>query len=96
MPIEAIAGALPAPAGVTPDAGGVSASGFGSSLDRMVKSVEQTNASANREVSRMIDGSGDVHDAMIALQRAELSLQLTLQVRNKLVSAYQEIMRMPV
>jgi flagellar hook-basal body complex protein FliE len=37
-----------------------------------------------------------VHDAMIALQRAEMSLQLTVQIRNKLVSAYQDIMRMPI
>jgi flagellar hook-basal body complex protein FliE len=44
----------------------------------------------------MIDGSGDVHDAMIALQRADLTLQFSVQVRNKLVQAYQEIMRMPV
>jgi flagellar hook-basal body complex protein FliE len=44
----------------------------------------------------MIDGSGEVHDAMIALQRADLTLQLTVQIRNKLVQAYQEIMRMPV
>ncbi len=34
--------------------------------------------------------------AMIALQRAEMSLQLTVQVRNKLVQAYQDIMRMPI
>jgi flagellar hook-basal body complex protein FliE len=33
---------------------------------------------------------------MIALQRAEMSLEMTVQVRNKLMSAYQEIMRMPV
>ncbi len=44
----------------------------------------------------MLDGTGDVHDAMIALQRADMALQLTVQVRNKLVTAYQEIMRMPI
>ena len=44
----------------------------------------------------MLDGSGDVHEAMIALQRADMTLQLTVQVRNKLVQAYQEIMRMPI
>jgi len=44
----------------------------------------------------MVDGGGDVHDAMIALQRADLTLQFTVQVRNKLVQAYHEIMRMPV
>ena len=35
-------------------------------------------------------------DAMIALQRAEMTLQLTVQIRNKLVQAYQDVMRMPV
>ena len=38
----------------------------------------------------MTDGTGDVHDAMIALQRADMTLQLTVQIRNKLVNAYQE------
>ena len=44
----------------------------------------------------MLDGQLDVHDAMIALQRADLTLQFGVQVRNKLMNAYQEIMRMPV
>ena len=44
----------------------------------------------------MLKGTGDVHEAMIALQRAELTLQLTVHVRNKLVQAYQDIMRMPI
>jgi flagellar hook-basal body complex protein FliE len=44
----------------------------------------------------MVDKSGDVHEAMIALQKAEMTLQLTVQVRNKFVQAYQEIMRMPI
>ena len=47
-------------------------------------------------IINMTDGTGDVHDAMIAMQRADLTLQLTVAIRNKLVSAYQEIMRMPV
>ena len=44
----------------------------------------------------MLDGTGDVHEAVIAMQRADTTLQLTVQVRNKLVQAYQEVMRMPV
>jgi flagellar hook-basal body complex protein FliE len=44
----------------------------------------------------MLSGTTDVHDAMIALQRADLTLQFSVQIRNKLVSAYSEIMRMPV
>lgn len=69
---------------------------FGESLMRLVESVESSGADANSAVTNMLDQSGDVHDAMIALQRAELSLQLTVQIRNKLVNAYQDIMRMPV
>lgn len=38
----------------------------------------------------------DLHEVMIASQQSMLSLQLTIQVRNKVVEAYQEIMRMPL
>jgi flagellar hook-basal body complex protein FliE len=69
---------------------------FGQSLMNLVENAEQTGADANQAVSNMIDKSGDVHDAMIALQRAEMTLQLTVQIRNKLVQAYQDVMRMPV
>jgi flagellar hook-basal body complex protein FliE len=71
-------------------------SGFGDTLNRLVQSVETTGAEANSAVSQMVEGKADVHDAMIALQRADLTFQLSMQVRNKLVQAYQEIMRMPV
>ncbi|HLG55855.1 MAG TPA: flagellar hook-basal body complex protein FliE [Vicinamibacterales bacterium] len=78
-----------------PAAGGIGKS-FGESLMSLVESVESTGAEANTAVSNMLDKTGDVHDAMIALQRAEMSLQLTVQIRNKLVNAYQDIMRMPI
>jgi flagellar hook-basal body complex protein FliE len=69
---------------------------FGESLMGLIESVEQNGAEANSAVTNMLDRTGDVHDAMIALQRAEMSLQLTVQIRNKLVNAYQDIMRMPI
>ena len=77
-------------------AGAPDASAFAESLGKLVDHVEQTEADANGAVVNMLDGSGEVHEAMIALQRAEMTLQFTLQVRNKLVQAYQDIMRMPV
>jgi len=70
--------------------------GFGESLSKLVNNVEQSSAAANSAVENMLNGTGDVHEAMIALQRSEMALQLTVQVRNKLVQAYQDIMRMPV
>jgi len=101
MPIEALArlGSI-APSTLSskpaaPAAGGIGAS-FGESLMSLVENVESTGAEANTAVSNMLDKTGDVHEAMIALHKAETSLQLTVQIRNKLVTAYQEIMRMPI
>ena len=101
LPIAPIASSFTSPVmRPTPPAAGEAAAAanasFGDSLAKLVNSVETSGQTANTAVQQMLDGSGDVHDAMIALQRAELTLQLTVQVRNKLVQAYQEIMRMPV
>jgi flagellar hook-basal body complex protein FliE len=66
------------------------------SLGHMLESVEDTQGQANEAVSAMVNKTGEVHDAMIALQRAQMQLEYTVAIRNKLVSAYQEIMRMPI
>ena len=86
------AGSMAAPLG-SASAGG---EGFGASLERLVEGVNQTNVAANAAVDGMLAGTTDVHEAMIALQRADHTLQFSVQVRNKLMNAYQEIMRMPV
>lgn len=97
MPIEA-AGLVPAGslAPTAPARSTGAGAGFGESLAKLIGDVEQTSTNANTAVGSMLDRSGDVHDAMIALQRAEMTLELTVQIRNKLVQAYQDIMRMPV
>ena len=95
--IAGISGAAPSLAraaarATAPDAG----SAFADSLGKLVDGVEKTEADANGAVVNMLDGTGEVHDAMIALQRAEMTRQFTLALRNKLVQAYQDIMKMPV
>jgi len=99
MAINAIGGMLTGLAGTTP-AGERPAAGagarFAQALSRMVEETETAASDSNAKVSAMLDGTGDVHEAMIAMQRADMSLQLTVQVRNRLMNAYQEIMRMPV
>ena len=70
--------------------------GFGDALNMLIEGVEATTKDANAAVDSMLNKTGDVHDAMIALHHAETSLQLTVQIRNKLVQAYQDIMRMPI
>lgn len=98
MTIDALKGRLPAalPAAKDGAAEDAAATGFSDALGRVVEAVETTEASANTAVSGMLAGTTDVHDAMIALQRADLTFQFSVQIRNKLVQAYQEIMRMPV
>jgi flagellar hook-basal body complex protein FliE len=82
--------------GVGAGEGAGEGAGFVDSIGRLLTAADTANRSANNAVAGMLDGSADVHDAMIALQHADLTLQLTVQVRNKLVQAYQEIMRMPI
>jgi flagellar hook-basal body complex protein FliE len=68
---------------------------FSARLQDAMQSVEQLQDRANQQVGAMLDGNGlDVHSAMIAVEKADLSFQLMLQVRNKIVQAYQEVARM--
>ena len=63
------------------------------------KSVRETNdlfTQADQATQAMALGQKDVHQAMIALEQANLAFRLMIQVRNKMISAYEEIMRMQV
>ncbi len=65
---------------------------FGESLRDAVKEIDNASLDARYKISNLIEGGGtDVHDTMIAVQKADLSFQLMLQVRNKVVQAYQQI-----
>ena len=70
-------------------------SGFREVLDSAMDDIQALESQAETKVSGVINGNGsDVHSAMIAVEKADLSFQLMMQVRNKIVSAYQEISRM--
>jgi len=91
-PIESIPAPL-AEAG----AGAAKTGDFRSLMEGIVGKVEQTRAEANQAVEAFLsDEGGELHGVALAAQRAELSLELFLQARNKVVQAYQEIMRMPM
>ncbi len=67
-------------------------------LDEIGKALESVDLSQKRADRAMEDGAlkgaEDVHSAMVRLQEAELSLRLFMQVRNKAIEAYKEVMRM--
>ena len=71
------------------------ANGFGQVLREAVTQIDQAQGQAQTKIGEVMQGSGgDLHSAMIAVEKADLSFQLMLQVRNKIVAAYQEISRM--
>jgi flagellar hook-basal body complex protein FliE len=80
------------------DAAGMDAAGsvpFGDLLTDAVGEVNRLQDQAGRAVRGLITGTGvDVHQAMIAGEKASMAFDLTLAVRNKAVQAYQQVMSM--
>jgi flagellar hook-basal body complex protein FliE len=70
---------------------------FGSSVKDAIQSLDKSQKASEQEFGRAVTGeSPDLHRTIIALQAADLSFQFALQVRNKVIGAYEEVMRMSV
>lgn len=70
---------------------------FGDMLKDAISSVNDLQKTSDMEIRNIMTGeSEDLHTAVIAMQKADLSFQMMMQVRNKIVTAYQEVMRMQV
>ena len=68
---------------------------FGDLLKNAVTGIDSLEQQAAAAVEGLLKGTGvDVHDAMIATQKADMSFELALAVRNKAVAAYQQVMGM--
>ncbi len=90
-PLNQIAPDIAAPS--TGDGG----TSFKDILSSAVGGVENARSSASKSVEQFLSGDGgDLHTSILATQRADLEFQMFMQVRNKVVSAYQEIMKMPM
>ncbi|WP_168122256.1 flagellar hook-basal body complex protein FliE [Paenibacillus sp. HB172176] len=69
---------------------------FGQYLQNAINSVNTQEQAVSKLNDQYLVGNVDVTKVMIASQQAELTLQLTTEVRNKIIDAYQEIMRMQI
>ena len=70
---------------------------FGSLLNGAIGGTEQLRTAASQMVGNFLNGQGEeLHSVIMATQRAEIGFEMFLQVRNKVVQAYQEIMRMQI
>ena len=71
--------------------------GFSNLLQRAVAEIDGKMQTAQTEQAKVLTGeSTNLHQAMIAMQEASVAFSLMVEVRNKLVESYQEIMRMQV
>ncbi|MBN9663382.1 MAG: flagellar hook-basal body complex protein FliE [Acidobacteria bacterium] len=76
---------------------GPASSEFGNLLEAAIDRVELSHNTAETAVNQFVSGEeNEIHSTVMAVQRAELDFELALQVKNKVVSAYQEIMRMQI
>lgn len=81
--------------GVRSGGGHPAGGGFLGSLKDAIAQVNEVQLDASQAVDKFVSGESDnVHQMMMALQKADVSFQLMMQVRNKLVSAYEDIQRM--
>lgn len=95
-PIAAAAAyrASAAPAGPqAPASGGAS---FGEVLTQAVQDATGTMQAADAASEAAINGTGNVTEVVLAVARAELALQTTVAIRDRVVQAYQDVMRMPI
>jgi flagellar hook-basal body complex protein FliE len=70
---------------------------FGNMLTDSIKQVNRLQVEANSNINDLATGKQtDIHRTMIAMEKASISFELLMQIRNKVISAYDKIMRMPI
>ncbi len=65
-------------------------------IEAAIKDVNKKQHIADDSIEKVIQGEMGIHEGMIAIGKAETSLKILAQVRNKVMSAYNEVMRMQV
>lgn len=70
--------------------------GFGEALQQALGSVAKAGQEADALASAALTGGGNLTEVVTAIAKAELALQTTMAVRDRVVQAYQDIMRMPI
>lgn len=96
MPLTKIDAPLPKlPSVQLGSPGSVPTEGFGRMLDGLVATVDAKQADAKALTQKVLLGDSDqLHQSVIAMQEAGVSFSLMVEVRNKLIESYQELMRM--
>ena len=97
MNIDAIAGTAPLPLPLDISAPRAAGGDFAGWLQTQLADTNQQLMQADKQLAGLALGETDnLHQVMISLDRAKLQFQLLVQVRNKLLESYQDILRMQV
>lgn len=75
---------------------GATEGGFASLLENTVNSLSETGRAADQQMQLQATGQANVVDVVTSVAEAELTVQTIVAVRDRVLSAYQEIMRMPI
>jgi flagellar hook-basal body complex protein FliE len=67
---------------------------FGKVIKGAIEKVDRLEKEADRSVIDLLQGKASIHETMIALQKADMSMELLLNLRNKVIESYKEIMHM--
>ena len=90
-----VASAVAASAAASPTIAAGAETPFSGVFQSMVAQTSALDTQASQAVTGLLSGQGvDIHDAMIATEKADMAFELALQVRNKAVGAYQQMMGM--
>ena len=82
---------------LNPPSGSDNTTSFADSLNNAVKKVDGLQKTADSKIQDLVTGkSSNIHETMIAVEKADIALKLMTQVRNKIIDAYQEVMKMQV
>ncbi len=92
--IRSVGGALPAIE--SGDAAAKAGPSFADALGDAIAQVDGLQRSADGEAAKAAMGAGNLHETALALEKADVAMRVLTKVRNKIVDAYQEVMRMSV
>jgi len=73
-----------------------SGSSFADVLGQAVKAVDAQQIEADQQSANLAMGGGNLHETAIALEKADVAMRVATKVRNKLVEAYQDVMKMSI
>ena len=96
LAVKAYAAAQNGGAGATRSAGAATGADFASLVQNAMSQAVDASRTAETQMTRQVQGKAELVDVVTAVSAAEASLETVMAVRDQVIQAYQEIMRMPI